>query len=113
MMLFQSLLTSKFISYRIPSLIKNSTFSLIAKGETSSSYIGPLLNFLSIFLGSLVVGVIIAILCALIIKNFLSTHKDPSKETYSEHDHEQSTETILMVIIPWIAYLIGEVLKYL
>jgi len=91
------------------SISSYNTFVMISEGTAYGSYIGPFLNFLVIFLGSLIIGAIIAMICAFIIKNFISTHyKNNPEEKSQDHGHEQSTEVILMILIPWIAYLIGE-----
>jgi len=60
----------------------------------------PLLHFCLLLLGSVLIGFVIGICCAFILKAYFGNNGNSVEN--------QSTEITIMIIIPWVAYLIGE-----
>lgn len=58
-------------------------------------------EFLKVFLGSILIGMLIGMITSYILKN-----QDPNKEI------TENKEQTLLTVIPWVSYLIGEGLQY-
>jgi len=74
------------------------TITIITRTNYDGSWFSPVTNFLFLFLGSVGLGFLIGLFCSIMVKTYFG-NPQPGQET---------TEVTLMILIPWIAYLIGE-----
>ncbi|EAS03124.2 transporter, monovalent cation:proton antiporter-2 (CPA2) family protein (macronuclear) [Tetrahymena thermophila SB210] len=98
--LFALIFGESILNDAVSIIVYNTTLQL--RGDTGDGIIWKALyNFLEVFAGSIIIGLLIGILTAYVLKN---------KEK-PEGDSQDNTELTILFLIPWVSYLIAEVLK--
>jgi len=97
------------------SITAYNTFAKINASTGEVNYVEPFVGFIVMFLGSMLTGFFVAIVLAIIVKRYFRDRyeHEEAEETHDDHSHNKGTETVLMILTPWIAYLIGEGLESL
>jgi len=79
--------------------------------DSSSSAAGNFIySFSWNFFGSLLIGTLIGLVCAYFLKN--SAKKNPQNQNQQSESLE-NRETSIMLIIPWVCYLLADVKNYI
>lgn len=81
-------------------------YKTVASMETETyegGFFTPIGSFMLEFFGSVLLGFLIGIVCAIILKKYFGST--------SRNSDQESTETTMMILIPWVSYLVGEGFK--
>ncbi|KAL4493449.1 hypothetical protein ABPG72_007457 [Tetrahymena utriculariae] len=98
--LFALIFGESILNDAVSIIVYNTTLQL--RGDTGDGIIWKAIyNFLEVFAGSIIIGLLIGILTAYVLKN---------KEK-PQGDSSDNTELTILFLIPWVSYLIAEVLK--
>jgi len=90
------------------------TIHEMSEANYEGTWLSPIINFNFIFWGSCLLGAGVGLLCAIIIRRYVTYERANSnngnnrENGNSQQQQGENSEVTMMILIPWVSYLVGE-----